>query len=156
MAFNGLGTPWIKASPSPLVRLHGCTDKGMSVVCLLQGLYPYVSPPIWPRIDRPQLYFPVSASFNEKVDTPRLLAAIKQNAKTEIQIHTTEIVTREPLMYYRPNKDKYNRFIKIYCQNTGHQNALARVLESSDQSPGLEDMMKEGKLYDLTVMSRPH
>jgi hypothetical protein len=59
-------------------------------------------------------------------------------------------------MYYRPNKDKYSRFIKIYCWSTGHQNALARVLESSDQSPGLEDMMKEGKLYDLTVMSRPH
>lgn len=113
------------------------------------------SSPLSPTIDTPQLYFPIAASFNEKVDTPRLLDAIKQNAKTEIQIHRTEIVTREPLMYYRPNKDKYSRFIKIYCWSTAHQNALARVLESSDQSRGLEDMMKQGKLYDLTVISYP-
>lgn len=151
MAFNELRPPLIDSKPSPLVRLHGCTDKGMSVVCLLQGLYPYVLPPSPHQFD-PQLYFPISASFDEKVDTPRLLSAIKQNAKTEIQIHRTEIVKREPLMYYRPNKEKYTRFIRIYCWSTAHQNALARVLESSDQSPGLEDMMKEGKLYDLTVL----
>ena len=56
-------------------------------------------------------------------------------------------------MYYRPNKEKYTRFIKIYCGSTAHQNAIARILEMSDQHPGLEDMMSEGKLYDLTVSS---
>jgi hypothetical protein len=55
-------------------------------------------------------------------------------------------------MYYRPNKEKYTRFIKIYCGSTTHQNAIARVLEKSDEHEGLEDMMEEGKLYDLTVV----
>ena len=54
-------------------------------------------------------------------------------------------------MYYRPNKEKYTRFIKIYCGTTAHQNAIARILERSDEVAVLEDMMKEGKLYDLTV-----
>jgi hypothetical protein len=54
-------------------------------------------------------------------------------------------------MYYRPNKEKYTRFIKIYCGSTAQQNAVARVLELSDQFPVLRDMMSEGKLYDLTV-----
>jgi len=54
-------------------------------------------------------------------------------------------------MYYRPNKEKYNRFIKIYCGSTTQQNALARILEMSDQLPVLEDIMSEGKFYDLTV-----
>ena len=70
-----------------------------------------------------------------------------------VQIHKTEIVKRDPLMYYRPNKEKYTRFIKIYCGSTAHQNAIARILEMSDQHPELEDMMSEGKLYDLTVYS---
>ena len=100
-----------------------------------------------------QLYFPIGASFDEKQDTPRLLAAIKKNAKVDVQIHKTEIVKRDPLMYYRPNKEKYTRFIKIYCGSTAHQNAIARILEMSDQHPDLEDMMHEGKLYDLTVRS---
>lgn len=69
-----------------------------------------------------------------------------------VHIHKTEIVKRDPLMYYRPNKEKYTRFIKIYCGSTSHQNAIARVLEMSDQHPELEDMMSEGKLYDLTVL----
>jgi len=56
-------------------------------------------------------------------------------------------------MYYRPNKEKYTRFIKIYCGSTTHQNAIARILEMSDKHPGLEEMMDEGKLYDLTVLS---
>lgn len=56
-------------------------------------------------------------------------------------------------MYYRPNKEKYTRFIKIYCGSTTHQNTLARIIETSDQLPGLEEMMSEGKLYDLTVLS---
>lgn len=56
-------------------------------------------------------------------------------------------------MYYRPNKEKYTRFIKIYCGSTSHQNAIARVLEKSDELEGLEDMMEGGKLYDLTVVS---
>ena len=55
-------------------------------------------------------------------------------------------------MYYRPNKEKYTRFIKIYCGSTTHQNAIARVLEKSDEHEGLEDMMEDGKLYDLTVV----
>jgi hypothetical protein len=54
-------------------------------------------------------------------------------------------------MYYRPNKEKYTRFIKIYCGSSASQNAIARILEMSDKYPGLEDMMEEGKLYDLTV-----
>jgi len=90
--------------------------------------------------------------FDEKEDTARLLAAIKGNAKGEIHIHRTEIVKKEPLMYYRPNKEKYTRFIKIYCGSMAHQNALARILEMSDQYPGLEEMTIEGKLYDLTVL----
>ena len=151
MALNEIGKQFVDAKPSPLVRLHGCTDKGVSVVCLLQGLYPYVVSTI--TITKLQLYFPIGASFDEKTDTPRLLAAIEKNAKTDIYIHTTEIVKREPLMYYRPNKEKYTRFIKIYCGSTAHQNALARILEMSDQYPGLEEMMSEGKLYDLTVIS---
>src|ERR1700740_3507642 len=111
MALNGLSSLLVGADPSPLVRLHGCTDKGVSVVCLLQGLYPYVFPSqIWLI----QLYFPISASFDEKDDTPRFLDGIKKQ-KSDVQIHKTEIVTREPLMYYRPNKEKYTRFIKIYC-----------------------------------------
>lgn len=80
-----------------------------------------------------------------------MIAAIKKNARTEVSIHSTEIVKREPLMYYRPNKEKYTRFIKIYCGSTTHQNAIARVLEKSDELEGLEDMMEDGKLYDLTV-----
>ena len=100
-----------------------------------------------------QLYFPIGASFDEKHDTPRLLAAIKKNAKIDVHIHKTEIVKRDPLMYYRPNKEKYTRFIKIYCGSTAHQNAIARILEMSDQHPDLEDMISEGKLYDLTVRS---
>jgi hypothetical protein len=60
-------------------------------------------------------------------------------------------VKREPLMYYRPNKEKYTRFIKIYCGSTTHQNAIARILEKSEELPDLEDLMSEGKLYDLTV-----
>ena len=56
-------------------------------------------------------------------------------------------------MYYRPNKEKYTRFIKIYCGSTTHQNAIARVLEKSDELEELEDMVQEGKLYDLTVIS---
>jgi len=63
----------------------------------------------------------------------------------------TEIVKREPLMYYRPNKEKYTRFIKIYCAGTTHQNAIARVLEKSEELSDLEDLLAEGKLYDLTV-----
>jgi len=110
----------------------------------------YLSPSPHSAIDS-KLYFPISASFEETPDTDRLLSAIKQNAKTDIQIHKTEIVTREPLMYYRPDKERYTRFIKIYCWSTAHQNALARVLELSDKSPGLKEMMTEGKLYDLTV-----
>jgi hypothetical protein len=98
-----------------------------------------------------QLYFPIGASFDEKEDIPRLLAAIKKQAKNDIQIHRTEIVHKEPLMYYRPNKEKYTRFIKIYCGSSASQNAIARILEMSDKYPGLEDMMEEGKLYDLTV-----
>jgi hypothetical protein len=147
MAFNGVNAPVVNAMPSPLVRLHGCTDKGVSVVCLIQGLYPYVHPPL-PLI---KLYFPVGASFDEEVDTQRLLAAIKKQAKTDVQIHKTEIVTKEPLMYYRPNKEKYTRFIKIYCGSTAGQNAIARILELSDKYPGLDELMEEGKLYDLTV-----
>jgi len=54
-------------------------------------------------------------------------------------------------MYYRPNKERYTRFIKIYCASTANQNALARILEKSDELPGLEELMLEGKLYDLTV-----
>lgn len=100
-----------------------------------------------------QLYFPIGASFDEKEDIQGLLATIKKNAKVDLQIHKTEIVERDPLMYYRPNKDKYARFIKIYCGSIAHQNAIARILEMSDQHPGLEDMMNEGKLYDLTVSS---
>lgn len=82
-----------------------------------------------------------------------MIAAIKKNAKTEVSIHRMEIVKREPLMYYRPNKEKYTRFIKIYCGSTSHQNAIARVLEKSDELEGLGDMMEDGKLYDLTVVS---
>ena len=85
-------------------------------------------------------------------DTPRLISAIKKHAKTSVDIPRTEIVKREPLMYYRPDKERYTRFIKIYCGSTVHQNAIARVLEMSDQLAELEDMMKEGKLYDLTVL----
>jgi len=44
MALNGINSPLVDKEPSPQVRLHGCTDKGVSVVCLLQGLYPYVLP----------------------------------------------------------------------------------------------------------------
>jgi hypothetical protein len=66
-------------------------------------------------------------------------------------VYRTEIVKREPLMYYRPNKERYTRFIKIYCASTANQNALARILEKSDELPGLEELMLEGKLYDLTV-----
>jgi len=54
-------------------------------------------------------------------------------------------------MYYRPNKEKYTRFLKVYCGSTAHQNAIARILEMSNKHPGLEEMMDEGKLYDLTV-----
>lgn len=54
-------------------------------------------------------------------------------------------------MYYRPTKEKYTRFIKIYCGSTTHQNAIARILEMSDKLPMLEEMMDGGKLYDLTV-----
>jgi hypothetical protein len=84
-----------------------------------------------------------------------LIAAIKKHAKSEVTIFKTEIVEKEPLMYYRPNKEKYTRFIKIYCSSTAHQNAIAKVLEMSDQHPGLEEMMDEGKLYDLTVFDSP-
>lgn len=44
MALNGINSPLVDKEPSPQVRLHGCTDNGVSVVCLLQGLYPYVLP----------------------------------------------------------------------------------------------------------------
>lgn len=44
MALSGINSPLVDKEPSPQVRLHGCTDKGVSVVCLLQGLYPYVLP----------------------------------------------------------------------------------------------------------------
>jgi hypothetical protein len=98
-----------------------------------------------------KLYFPITETFDEKTDTPRLLAAAKKQAKTALQIHKTEIVTREPLMYYRPNKEKYSRYLKIYCQSTANQNALARILELADKYPGLDEMMQEGKLYDMTV-----
>ena len=98
-----------------------------------------------------QLYFPIGASFDESEDTIRLVATIKKHAKIDIPIHKTEIVKREPLMYYRPNKEKYTRFIKIYCGSTTHQNAIARILEKSDEHPELEKMMDEGRLYDLTV-----
>jgi hypothetical protein len=148
MALNGVHAPLVSADPSPLVRLHGCTDKGVSVVCLLQGLYPYVLP-FSSRLT--QLYFPIGASFEEKLDTERLLAAIKKQAKTDVRIHRTEIVSKEPLMYYRPNKEKYTRFIKIYCASSASQNSIARILEMSDKYPGLDEMMQEGKLYDLTV-----
>lgn len=99
-----------------------------------------------------QLYFPIGTSFDEEKDTPRLLEGIQKQAKGDLVIPKTEITTREPLMYYRPNKEKYTRFIKIYCGSTTHQNAIARILEMSDQHPMLEDLMKEGKLYDLTVI----
>lgn len=46
MALNEIGKPFVDEKLFPLVRLHGCTDKGISVVCLLQGLYPYVKPPL--------------------------------------------------------------------------------------------------------------
>jgi hypothetical protein len=55
-------------------------------------------------------------------------------------------------MYYRPNKEKYTRYIKISCGSTAHQNAIARILERSEEVIDLEDMIKEGKLYDSTVM----
>ena len=129
------------------------TREFLSSVSFKDYVHTYLFPSPHSAIDS-KLYFPISSSFDETLDTERLLSAIKQNAKTDIQIHKTEIVTREPLMYYRPNKEKYTRFIKIYCWSTAHQNALARVLELSDQSPGLEEMMKEGKLYDLTVLPR--
>jgi hypothetical protein len=148
LALKGIETSLVDTDPSPLVRLHGCTDEGVSLVCLLQGLYPYVfSSKLWLI----QLYFPITASFDQEEDTSRLLAAIKKQ-KSDVQIHKTEIVTKEPLMYYRPNKEKYTRFIKIYCASTTHQNAIARVLEMSDKLPLLEDLMNEGKLYDLTVL----
>jgi hypothetical protein len=98
-----------------------------------------------------QLYFPITTLFDEEKDVPKLLAAVKKHAKTDVQIVKTEIVEREPLMYYRPNKEKYTRFLKIYCGSTTHQNAIARVLEKSDELPGLDNLMNEGKLYDLTV-----
>jgi len=148
MALNYVPASLVGKQPSPQVRIHGCTDKGVSVVCLLQGLYPYVS---FLCIRLTKLYFPITETFDEKTDTPRLLAAAKKQAKTDLQIHKTEIVTREPLMYYRPNKEKYSRYLKICCQSTANQNALARILELADKYPGLDEMMQEGKLYDMTV-----
>ena len=101
-----------------------------------------------------KLYFPIGESFDEELDSPRLLAAILAQAKGDIVIHRIETVTREPLMFYRPNKEKYTRFVRIYCGSTSHQNAVGRILEMSDQLPVLEDMIGKGKLYDLTVMLR--
>lgn len=77
-------------SYNSLIRLHGTTESGHSVIVLVREFNQY-------------MYCPVSTSF-EPQDLEVLQEAIQFNTKSEVSVKSMEIVTRQPLEFYRHDK----------------------------------------------------
>lgn len=120
------------ADPS-LIRLHGATESGHSIIVLVRGF-------------RQFLYFPVSLSF-ESSDLAGLQEAIESNARTPLSISSTEIVSRQPLEFYRLNPEKYSRFVKITVDKPTDVTQIGNILGKSDELPKLLALFQSGKLY---------
>lgn len=122
---------------SSLIRLHGVTESGASVIVLVRSFRQY-------------LYFPVSTAFEES-DFAAFEEAIKHNTKTPVSIDSLEIVKRDPLEYYRGNPEDYQRYVKIYVQKPTDVNQIGTILGKSDELPYLLNLYKAGKLYSSQV-----
>lgn len=122
---------------SSLIRLHGVTETAESVIVLVRGFRQYI-------------YFPVSKTFNED-DLPLLKEGIDVNVKTRVSIAHMAIVERDPLEYYRPEPDKYRRYVQIFVDKPTDVNPIGQVLGKSDELAKLINMFGSGKLYSSQV-----
>lgn len=120
-----------------LLRLHGLTDCGHSVIVLVRGFHQY-------------LYFPISQTFT-KTDFAAFEEAIKHNIHAEVVITSMEIVERDPLDFFRKKPELYRRYIKIEVQKPTDVNAIGNVLGKSDELPKLLNLYKAGKLFSTQV-----
>jgi len=126
-------------SKDPLIRLYGRTSLGQSIVVFTYGFYPYI-------------YYSVTPSFNsEHLVTVKTI--LEEKSGKGIDIVDIQIVTREPLMYYRPgDKSKYSNFLQIWVRYPSMISKLQKFLEQGDipESP-LSMMFQKGLMYDTTV-----
>lgn len=118
---------------SSLIRLHGTTETGHSIIVLVRNFQQY-------------LYFPVSSGFDQN-DLAGLQEAIELNAKPAVSITAMQVVTRQPLDYYRQDQHKYSKFVKIFVGKPTDVKQVGTILSKSDELPKLLSFFESGKLY---------
>jgi len=85
----------------------------------------------------------VGPSFDQK-DLQEFLSHC-QKAVPEVSVISAEVVTRTPLMYYRPDAgDQYSHFLKITVELPKQVGVLAKYLETGK----LGDLFGKSKFYD--------
>ncbi|CCG81793.1 DNA polymerase [Taphrina deformans PYCC 5710] len=120
-----------------LIRLHGVTQEGASIIVLVRGFKQY-------------LYFPVTPAFTE-ADYAAFEEGIHANTKSPVAFDHFEIVKRDPLEYFRDKPQDYQRYVKIYVKKPTDIVQIGNILSKSDELPKLLNMYTSGKLYSSQV-----
>lgn len=120
-----------------LIRLHGTTEQGESLIVIVRNFHQY-------------LYFPITSNFTSD-DFAIFEEAIQHNTKTEVSISSMEIVQRDPLEFYRANPENYQRYVKIYVGKPTDVNPIGQVLSKSDELPKLLNLYQSGKLHSSQI-----
>ncbi|BFZ54754.1 hypothetical protein PYCC9005_001791 [Savitreella phatthalungensis] len=124
-------------SDASLIRLHGLSEDGHSLILLVRGFRQYI-------------YFPVTENFSE-ADLDVLRSGIESNVKTPVAISELRFVEREPLEYYRRNPERYQRYVQIFVEKPTDINPIANVLSKGDELAKLITLFNAGKLYSSQV-----
>lgn len=127
-----------KADSDPsLIRLHGTTDQGDSVIVIVRNFHQY-------------LYFPITSSFTSD-DFAAFEDAIQHNTKSEVAISSMEIVQRDPLEFFREHPENYRRYVRIFVSKPTDVNPIGQVLSKSDEMPKLLNLYQSGKLHSSQI-----